>query len=116
MGLPIDDAFEDMRAGDGAHLADLENLANLGGTENGLSSLRCQHALEGSTHLIHSLVDDVVHADVHSVSLGMLPGVGVGAHTEANDDRAGRPGEQHVFFVDGPYRPMDDLDLHLVGP
>src|SRR5690606_30718379 len=88
LGVALDDTRGDHRTGHVADPRDLEDLADLGGAELDLLVLRLEHALEGRLDLLDRLVDDRVVPDVDALAVGQLLRVALGAHVEADDDRA----------------------------
>ena len=90
------DALGDVAAGDDAELRDLERVAHLGAAAGDFLQRRVEQALHGLLDLVGDVVDDRVEADLDADLLGLLGGLLLGPHVEADDDRAGRRGEQHV--------------------
>src|SRR5688572_8174230 len=65
LGGALNDAGAHRAAGDGADLADLEDLEHLGLAQHRLALLRLEQALQRRAHVLHRLVDDAIGADVH---------------------------------------------------
>jgi hypothetical protein len=85
----LDLAFGDTATGNLADLGDVEHLEDLGIAEEGLAPFRRQQARHRRFHVIHQIVDDVVVADLDTVTLGRVARLLVGTHVEA-DDRSAR--------------------------
>ena len=111
----LDLAVQAHTAGDGAHLADLEGLADLKVGHNLLLRLGGEHTLDSVFELVDGVVDDAVEADVDVLGLGHLAGTHGGTHLEADDDGVGRHGQHDVVLRYLTHGLVDDVDLHLVG-
>ena len=107
-------AVGDVAAGDGAHLGDLEGVAHLGRAQPHLADGRLEQALHGLLHVLDRVVDDGVEADLHLVALGGVRGLALRPHVEADDDRVGGGGQEHVAFADGARAGADDAQLDLL--
>ena len=71
---------------DGAHLGNLERLADFSCTHNALLDLGRQQAFHGLLHLFDGLVDDGVHPNLDAFLLCELPCRSAWAHLETDDD------------------------------
>ena len=70
----------------------------------------------GLLHLVDEVVDDGVIADLDALALGRLAGLRIGAHIEAEHDRARGRGEPDIGFGDAADARMHDARANLVGP
>ena len=104
LGAAPDDAFGDHAAGDLADPGDVEHLADRGIAEEALAQGRRQHARQRVAHVVDHVVDDRVIADLDAVALRQLARLRVGPHVEADDQRAGRLGQDNVALVDAADR------------
>ena len=111
----LDGAVDDHAAGDGADLADLEDLTDLGLAERLLDLRGGEQAFHGLADVVDGVVDDVVEADLDPLALGEARRLAGRAHVEADDDRLRRDGEVDVALGDGADARVDDGDPHLVG-
>src|SRR5688572_13977434 len=68
LALAIDDTLGNHATGNRAGLRYLEELANLGHTEQHFLLVGRQHALERGAYFFDRLVDDVVKANVHALA------------------------------------------------
>ena len=114
LGAALDHAVGDHAAGDVAGLGDLEDLANLSVADQGFLVGRVEQAEHQGLHVLGDLVDDAVVADVDLVALGDLAGLRVGAHVEADEQRARGLGQGDVGLADAADAAVDDLGLDLV--
>src|SRR5690606_12512692 len=108
---PAHRPFEDHAAGDVADPGDPEDLADLDQTERLLPLLGRQQPAHGRLHFVDRVVDDVVVPDLYAIAFGDTPGLLVGAHVEADEDRTGGRRQVDVGLVDAADRLVDDLDL-----
>ena len=115
LGAALDHAFRDHAAGDVAGLGDAEDLADLRVAEEGLLVGRIEQADHQRLNVLGDLVDDAVVADVDLVALGDLARLRVGAHVEADDQRARRLGERQVGLADAADAAVDHAGRHLLG-
>ena len=114
-GAALDHAFGNHAAGDAADLGDTEDLADLRVADQGFLVGRIEQADHQGLNVLGDLVDDAVVADVDLVALGDLARLRVGAHVEADDQRARRLGERQVGLADAADAAIDHAGRHLVG-
>ena len=114
LGVAADGAVLHIAARDSARTRDLEHLTHLGVAEHNFLELGLEHALHGLLHLLDAVVDDAVHAHIHTLLVRGIGRHAVGTHVEADDDRARGRRQHDVRLVDRADRAMDDLDAHLV--
>ena len=110
-----DSAVEDVRAGDRARLAGLDELADLSVALDLLDELRRQEALERELDVIGQLVDDLVQAHVHPGGLHRPLGTGVEPGVESHDHRLGGRRQEHVGLVDVAGALAEDVDPGFGG-
>lgn len=99
----------------GANLGDLEDLADFGVAQDLLAELRSEHALGGLLEIVHDVVDDLVGTDLDALLLGEAAGLAGRNDVEADDDRLGRVGQEHVALGDAADRGLEHTDLDLGG-
>ena len=99
----------------GAHLGNLEGLADFEVGDNLLLRLGREHTLDSVLQLVDGVVDDTVETDVDLLGLGHLAGTHGGTHLEAYDDSVGRLGKEDVVLGNLTDGLVDDIDLHLVS-
>src|SRR6476469_6314859 len=114
-GAALDLAAAHDGTGDVAELAGAEDLADLGGAELHLLELRLEHALEGRLDLLDGLVDHRVVADLHTLTLGVVGVLALGADVEPDDHRAGRHRQVDVVHRDRTDAAVDDPQVDLVA-
>src|SRR5690606_2882020 len=99
------------------HLADTGDavdLTNLHHTDNFFAFLGRQHAGQCVTYVIHSIVDDVVVAQVNAVILRKLLGALLGTHVKADDDGVRCNRQVDVAFGNTTHSSVDDLNTDFV--
>src|SRR6267154_4487807 len=115
LGAALDHAFGDHAAGDVADLGHAEDFANLRVAEEGLLVGRIEQADHQGLNVLGHLVDDAVVADIDLVALGDLARLRIGAHVEADDQRARRLGKRQVGLADAADAAIDHAGRHLLG-
>src|SRR3954447_3343156 len=115
LAVADDRAAADETAGDVADPRDLEDLADLGGTELDLFVDRLEQALERRLDFLDRLVDDRVVADVDALGGGELRDLALRPDVEADDDRLRRRRQHDVGLGDRTDPAVDDPHADLVA-
>jgi len=106
-------AFRHHTAGNGTDLGDVEHHPYFGVGRHHFLHRWGQHAFHGILHLIDSVVNDAVEANINLLLLSQLTGTLRGPHLEADDDGVGSRSQQHVAFRDGTHCFREDVHLHF---
>src|SRR5689334_7967998 len=92
----LDGAVGNHAPGDGAHLADLEDLTDFGFAEGFLDQGGGEEAGHGLSHVVDGVVDDVVEANLDAFALREPRRLAGRSHAEPDDDGLGGDGEVDV--------------------
>src|ERR1700730_9836505 len=114
-GIALDDAVENVTAGDRADALDAESIAHFGAAEMRFLEDGLEQAGHGLFDLVGDFVNDRVQADVDVFALSQIRSFAIGAHVEGENDGARSGSEQDVGFGDGADAGVNDLQLHLIG-
>src|SRR3984893_866250 len=114
-GIALDDAVENVTAGDRADALDAESVAHFGAAEMRFLEDGLEQAGHGLFDLVGDFVNDRVQADVDVFALSQIRSFAIGAHVEGENDGTRSGSEQDVGFGDGADAGVDDLQLHLIG-
>src|SRR5581483_2806074 len=108
-------AVFDVAAGDGADLADLEDLAHFGVSERDFALYRREHAAHGLLEIVFDFVDDLVEAKVDTFVVRKAFDRLVGPDVEADKHRVGCAGKVDVVRRNGTDAAVNHADVDFFG-